>query len=107
MTAVLPQPPGSDDATALRPAVEVGQAPELPAPFGAAVAAVRAVLRAPDSGLRHDVVVEEVTAPRRLAPYAAAFTARVPEPAYGHGRFILLHDPERAAGRLAEPAAEG
>jgi hypothetical protein len=45
--------------------------------------------------LRPEVVLDEVPAPQRIAPYAAAFGAEVPldgeEPATG--RFVLLHDP--------------
>lgn len=61
----------------------------LPPAFAEAVEGLR---RTP---VRPDVTVEEVAPPRTLAPHAVAFTARVPEPAYGHGRLVVLHDPAR------------
>lgn len=52
-------------------------------------------------GHRHrpEVRLAEVTAPTRIAPYAAALTAEVnpsrePEDLLGNGRFVVLHDPD-------------
>lgn len=52
-------------------------------------------------GHRHrpEVRLEEVPAPTRIAPYAAALTAEInpsrePEDLLGSGRFVVLHDPD-------------
>jgi hypothetical protein len=57
---------------------------------------VLAALR--DVRVRSDVRLTEVPAPTRIAPYAAALTADVVDPAdpdadLATGRFVLLHDP--------------
>ena len=75
----------------------VHRVPEAPAAFAAAVAALREVR------LRSEVVLTEVPAPARIAPFAVALAGDVlsPEPAVDEqgpqelatGRFILLHDP--------------
>ena len=49
--------------------------------------------------IRDEVVLTEVPAPRRLAPFGVAFSAEVlhpkhPDDAIGAGRFVLLYDPE-------------
>ncbi|QCW51483.1 DUF3000 family protein [Nocardioides dongxiaopingii] len=61
-----------------------------PAEFRAAVAAMRA------APLRPEVFCEEMPAPQRIAPYAAALSAdvTVDETDVGTGRLILLHDPD-------------
>lgn len=67
-----------------------------PEPFRRAVEGLRAAV------LRPEVVVEETTAPQRLAPFAYALSADVFErgalagdddPELASGRFVLLHDP--------------
>lgn len=63
-----------------------------PETFLRAAAAVRAAV------LRPDVVVEEIPAPQRLAPYALALSGDVVAPGAGEddtatGRLVLLHDP--------------
>jgi hypothetical protein len=66
----------------------------VPAEFGAAVAAMRAVQA------REELQLTEIPAPGRVAPYSASFAADVRPSAHavdsvlGTGRFILLHDPE-------------
>lgn len=61
-----------------------------PEAFARAVAALR------DARPRPEVVVTEVPAPARIAPYAAALTGDVldGEDELATGRFVLLHDPE-------------
>ncbi len=60
-----------------------------PAEFREAVAAMRAAT------LRPEVFCEEMPAPQRIAPYAAALSADVTVDGtdVGTGRIILLHDP--------------
>lgn len=62
----------------------------------------RALLSLREPRLRREVHLEEVPAPVRLAPYAAALTAEItsspgdldPDGFLGHGRFVVLHDPD-------------
>jgi hypothetical protein len=65
-----------------------------PSRFTRAVAAARRAV------VRQDVLLEEIPAPRRIAPYSFALTARlasaVDEPATA--RFVLLHDPSMPDG---------
>jgi hypothetical protein len=68
----------------------------LPGNHGADFAKVLTALR--DVRVRSDVRLTEVPAPTRIAPYAAALTADVIDPAdpegeLATGRFVLLHDP--------------
>jgi len=60
-----------------------------PAEFRAAVSSMRA------AALRPEVFCEEMPAPQRIAPYAAALSADVTVDGIdvGTGRIILLHDP--------------
>lgn len=66
----------------------------LPPEFAAALRALRSALRRPE------LVVTEIPAPSRLAPYAVAFSADIKPVRHGSdsdlgtGRFILLYDPE-------------
>jgi hypothetical protein len=66
----------------------------LPAPFRVAQDAVRA------AQLRAELVVEEITAPTGLAPFAIALAGDVRPVTHGvdsllgTGRFVLLYDPE-------------
>ena len=70
--------------------------PVAPPAFTEALLSMRGVR------LRPEVVLQEIPAPTRLAPYAAALTAEVtldaagmdPDALLGHGRFVLLHDPD-------------
>ena len=72
---------------------EIVDAPELPEPFRAAVAAVRR------AALRPELVLTEIPAPGSLAPYSIALAADVTPARHGTdselgtGRFILLYDP--------------
>ncbi|MBB2899721.1 hypothetical protein FHR75_000509 [Kineococcus radiotolerans] len=68
-------------------------APGAPPAFEAAVAAVRAVR------LRSEIVLSEVPAPARIAPFAVAVAGDVVVDGdeLATGRFILLHDPSRPA----------
>ena len=101
----------------MRPAGQEGQGdPAADAVFGAAVAELRAG-RDAERPLRPQVTFEDVPAPRRLAPYAAAMAATVraaagpPEPPehpehpgppgqpdIAWGRFVLLYDPAGQPG---------
>ena len=54
---------------------------------------------------RSEIVLEEVPAPQKLAPFAVAFSADVMEPGVdvdddpvASGRFVLLHDPQGQDG---------
>lgn len=68
-------------------------AQDIPAPFAAALAAVRAVIPRPE------LVVTEITAPVGLAPWSIALAADVTPARHdsdseiGTGRFVLLYDP--------------
>ncbi|WP_148615592.1 DUF3000 domain-containing protein [Nocardioides rubriscoriae] len=66
------------------------QSSATPAEFRAAVAAMRSAV------LRPEVFCEEMPAPQRIAPYAAALSADVTVDGVdiGTGRIILLHDPD-------------
>jgi len=61
-----------------------------PAPFRAAVEQLRAVR------LRPEVLLSEVSAPQRIAPFAHAIAADVTHDGHdvGTGRLVLLHDPD-------------
>jgi hypothetical protein len=63
---------------------------DLPAPFGRAVATLRAVR------LRPELRLAEAPAPQRLAPHAVALTGDVLDETGDEtatGRFVVLHDP--------------
>ena len=73
------------------------EATELPAPFSAAVEGLRAALTAHG---RAGLELEEVPAPKRLAPYAVAVAAEVGrgDEQVASGRFVVLHDPAGQEG---------
>lgn len=75
----------------------VGDRAELPEPFGAAVEGLRAALTAHG---RAGLELEEVPAPKRLAPYAVAVSAEVGrgDDQVASGRFVVLHDPDGQEG---------
>ena len=64
--------------------------PETPQEFRVAVAALRA------ARFRPQVLVEEMPAPQRIAPYSCALAADVTldDEEVGGGRLVLLHDPD-------------
>ena len=64
----------------------------LPEPFRAAVDGLRAAL---DAHGRAGLELEEVSAPKRLAPFAVAVSAEVGrgDEQVASGRFVVLHDP--------------
>jgi hypothetical protein len=72
---------------------ETVSGPSVPAPFGAALAAVRRAV------MRPELVVNEIPAPGNLAPFSIALAADVTPARHGSdselgtGRFILLYDP--------------
>jgi hypothetical protein len=70
----------------------VTEPPVLPEQFRAAVAGLRAALTAHG---RPGLELEEVPAPKRLAPYAVAVSAEVGrgDEQVASGRFVVLHDP--------------
>src|SRR5215469_1478675 len=88
----------------MRPSGREGY-PTAEAVFDAAVADVHAGCDA-QRPLRPQVVFEDVPAPRRLAPHAAAIAATVradgagpqEQPEIALGRFVLLHDPDGQPG---------
>jgi hypothetical protein len=69
----------------------------LPAPFAAAVEGLRAALTAHG---RSGLELEEVPAPKRLAPFAVAVSAEVGRgnEQVASGRFVVLHDPAGQEG---------
>ena len=66
---------------------------DVPAPFAAALAAVR------EAATRPELVVTEIAAPTGLAPWSVALAADVTPARHGNdselgtGRFVLLYDP--------------
>jgi hypothetical protein len=63
--------------------------------FDHIVAEIRAIVP------RAEIVIDEVPAPQKLAPFAIALTADVLEDA-ATGRFVLLHDPKGQEGWSGE-----
>src|SRR5487761_1392726 len=91
-------------ARLMRPASQAGPGdPAADAGFDAAVADLRAGLDA-ERPLRPQVTFEDVPAPRRLAPHAAAIAATVrgagndEQPDVAWGRLVLLYDPDGQPG---------
>ena len=98
------------------PAVIVPLEQPPPAVFAAGLAQVTALLAAPErAGVRRDLALRSVPAPRSMAPWALAVAAEVHGPvpgpatgprlrsagtdeAVGGGRFVVLHDPAGQAG---------
>lgn len=70
---------------------------ELPEQFRAALEGLRAALT---SHGRSGLELEEVPAPKRLAPYAVAVSAEVGrgDEQVASGRFVVLHDPQGQEG---------
>lgn len=91
----------------MRPSRQEGQGyPDVDPVFDAAVADLQAG-RDAQRPLRPQVVFEDVPAPRRLAPRAAAIAATVraagppgqaEQPDIAWGRFVLLYDPDGQPG---------
>jgi hypothetical protein len=73
-----------------RVSVELSAPADLPPAFRSALAGLTAVT------LRPEIVVQELPAPQRLAPYAVALhaTAMSGEDELAEGRLVMLHDPE-------------
>ena len=73
-------------------------AAEMPGPFERALRALRAAVDAPPT--RPGLTIENMPAPQRLAPYAAALsaTASLGEIEVGVGRLIVLYDPDGQPG---------
>jgi hypothetical protein len=71
--------------------------PTAPAAYEAGLVGLRALLEHPP---RADVLLSEVPAPKRLAPYAVAVAAEVLRGGeeVASGRFVVLHDPEGQEG---------
>jgi len=70
----------------------------VPEPFGAALTGLRAVLARPG---RPGLLLQEVPAPRRLAPYSVAVSAEILDAdgdQVASGRFVALHDPQGQDG---------
>lgn len=70
----------------------------VPEPFGTALTGLRAVLAEPG---RPGLVLQEVAAPKRLAPYAVAVSAEILDAdgeQVASGRFVALHDPQGQEG---------
>jgi hypothetical protein len=73
-------------------------ATDVPAPFERVQAALRAAVDRPP--VRAGLTIENMPAPQRLAPYAAALsaTATVGETEVAIGRLIVLYDPDGQPG---------
>ncbi len=69
----------------------------VPEPFAAALVGLREALARPD---RAGLELQEVPAPKRLAPYAVAVAAEIKrdDDQVASGRFVVLHDPEGQEG---------
>jgi Protein of unknown function (DUF3000) len=87
---------GSAPLTAARAAAQAAGS-QAEATFAAAAAAFSA---ARDAQIRPDLVFEEVSAPKRLAPYAAAIAATAQRDGadVAWGRLVLLYDPDGQQG---------
>lgn len=75
------------------PSLEIVNSPGVPADFETALLSLRG------HRFRPEVHLEEVPPPTRIAPFAVALTGEIntsddPETMLGHGRFVVLHDPE-------------
>ncbi|MCW2715190.1 MAG: hypothetical protein JWN88_2237 [Frankiales bacterium] len=80
------------------PAVTLPVGPTLvPEPFAAALVGLREALARPD---RPGLELQEVPAPKRLAPYAVAVAAEIKrdDDQVASGRFVVLHDPDGQEG---------
>lgn len=67
--------------------------PTVPEPFRLALVGLRAAVAAPG---RPGLALQEVPAPKRLAPYAVAVSAEIlgeDDEQIASGRFVVLHDP--------------
>ena len=67
--------------------------PSVPEPFRAALVGLRDAVAAPG---RTGLSLQEVPAPKRLAPYAVAVSAEIvgaDDEQVASGRFVVLHDP--------------
>ncbi|MBC7375565.1 MAG: DUF3000 domain-containing protein [Frankiales bacterium] len=67
--------------------------PTVPDPFRLALVGLRAAVAAPG---RSGLALQEVPAPKRLAPYAVAVSAEIlgaDDEQIASGRFVVLHDP--------------
>ena len=67
--------------------------PSVPEPFRAALAGLRAAVAQPN---RPGLALQEVPAPKRLAPYSVAVSAEIvgaDDEQVASGRFVVLHDP--------------
>jgi hypothetical protein len=73
-----------------RVSVELSAPADLPPAFRSALAGLTSVK------LRPEIVVQELPAPQRLAPYAVALhaTAMSGDEELAEGRLVMLHDPE-------------
>lgn len=71
--------------------------PGVPVPFRDALRGLRAAVAAPGRAGLH---LQEVPAPKRLAPYAVAVSAEIgrDDEQVASGRFVVLHDPEGQEG---------
>lgn len=69
-----------------------GNDPGLPPP-----SAVAALASLQGARARSEVEFRQVSAPRRLAPFAVAYTAEVADD-LAHGRLVVLHDPDGQDG---------
>ena len=69
----------------------------VPEPFRRALVGLRAALADPD---RPGLDLQEVPAPKRLAPYAVAVSAEISrfDEQVASGRFVVLHDPDGHEG---------
>jgi hypothetical protein len=69
----------------------------VPEPFRAALRGLRDAVARPD---RPDLDLQEVPAPKRLAPYAVAVSAEIGrhDEQVASGRFVVLHDPDGQEG---------
>jgi hypothetical protein len=83
-------PTGLRGAYSDRVSVELSAPADLPPAFRTALAGLS------DVELRPEIVVQELPAPQRLAPYAIALHAAAMsgEDELAEGRLVLLHDPE-------------
>lgn len=98
MSPAAQTPPQDDPAASASESASSASPPAVPAPFQRALDTLKSFLEGPP--LRPELDLEEMPAPQRLAPYAAAISGSVyreDDTEVAMGRLIVLYDPDGRA----------